>query len=191
MYQCMHAYARLCSRPERVLSHNSDMWLCTCKHMHSTAIQWIIIDPVLADAEVCRCQFQMTIQQIVLQQHLAMVFECPEMQGVRLRYNALFGFMPLQWLNSCCNMTLMQLRNSWRNVCTHTVILQPRAKHQRNPRWLRKMRIYLFLSLPTILSDLVNTGGIAIMLALFCSYAISDNIRYRASGAFRRFQTAG
>ncbi len=74
------------------------------------------------------------------EQHL--VFECPALQGFRDRYNGLFGDHAATMIQSCGNMTLVQLRNSSKNVWTHTVILALRARHQISPRWLETMQIF-------------------------------------------------
>ena len=41
--------------------------------------------------------------------------------------------------NSCGNMTLVQSRNSSRNVWTHTLILALKARHKISSRWLEMM----------------------------------------------------
>jgi len=71
------------------------------------------------------------------EQHL--VFQSPALQGVRDRYSGQFGIMPQQWFSSCGKMTLVQSRNSSKDVWTHTVILAFRARHQISPRWLEMM----------------------------------------------------
>jgi len=53
-----------------------------------------------------------------------------------IKYNGLLGIMPLQWFDSCSDMTLVQLRNFSMTAWTHTVILALRARHQISPRWL-------------------------------------------------------
>ncbi len=67
------------------------------------------------------------------EQHL--VFECPALQGVEDRYNGQFGIMPQHRFSSCSNMTLVRLRNSSKNVWTHTVTLALRARHQMSSKW--------------------------------------------------------